>query len=153
MNLQKPIYPNVVDSLDRTELKGSYINQQSSLENSNMNKVIPEKDKKTFRIVTYNVYGFNLFKNSPSEIKKILNRISPDVIGFQEFDYNFNMDGYNNFYIGTMTDENLGLGMLTSEKWKSWTQFAPHYIRKDGNTVWYDWVKQNGISYQSQNRI
>ena len=151
MNLQKPIYPNVVDSLDRTELKGSYINQQASLENTDMNKVIPMKGKKTFRIVTYNVYGFNLFKNSPSEIKNILNQLSPDVIGFQEFDYNFNMNGYNNFYIGTMTDENLGLGMLTMEKWKRWTQNVSHYIRKEGNTVWYEWVKQNNIGYESNN--
>mgnify|MGYP001352221903 CR=1 FL=1 len=151
MNLQEVIYPNLVDSLDRTGLKQSYINQQTEVNNIDQNKKIPKKDNNTFRIVTYNVYGFNLFKNSADQIKSLLYELSPDVVGFQEFNNHFNMDGYKQFYIGTMTDENLGLGILNSYKWDKWSQYISHHIRKDGNTVWYDWVKQNNINYQSQN--
>ena len=85
-------YPNLVNSINRQELKQSYIKQQAELENQDRNKRIPKKHN-VFRIMTYNVYGFNFFKNSASEIKKIIDILDPDIINFQEFNNGFNIDG------------------------------------------------------------
>jgi len=130
MKEQQPIYPLLVDSLDKNSLKQSYINQQSSIENQQQNKLIPKKKKKIFRIMTYNVYGFRLFKNSSNEILKIVGELEPDIANFQEFNTHFYMDGYKQFYKETMINENLGLATLCKTKWNKWTQYGGHNINK-----------------------
>ena len=58
-------YPNLVNSINRQELKQSYIKQQSELENQDRNKRIPKK---------HNVYNFynkiqnNLLHNISNQI-------------------------------------------------------------------------------------
>lgn len=144
-------YPNLVNSLNRQELKQSYIKQQAELENQDRNKRIPKKHN-VFRIMTYNVYGFNFFKNSANEIKKIIDILDPDIINFQEFNNGFNIDGYRQFYKLTMDNEDNGLGVLNKIEHDKNTLYSSHIIPKD-NIIWSNYVKDNKIQVISDNDI
>ena len=144
-------YPNLVNSINRQELKQSYIKQQAELENQDRNKRIPKKQD-VFRIMTYNVYGFNFFKNSASEIKKIIDILDPDIINFQEFNNGFNIDGYRQFYKLTMNNEDTGLGVLNKVEHDKNTIYSSHIIPKD-TIIWSNYVKDNKIQVITDNDI
>ena len=102
--------------------------------------------------MTYNVYGFRFFKNSASEIKKIVDELDPDIINFQEFSNGFNMDGYKQFYKLTMTNEDTGLGVLNKIEHDKHTLYSSHIIPKD-TIIWSNYVKENNITSVSENDI